>query len=159
MFRPELIEFVVTPEGRDAVRAAVFDMLAGDARKGPRGELSLKLLRVLAPEFTEGSAEGHHKTHFEIGKIYNRQHDIHGRFGGQGQGGISTPAGAPVIFLFTGETGEQYGYKDGWSASMMFFGTRVRANWEICCSFAGTARYGTMLPVARSRGHFLFHTP
>jgi 5-methylcytosine-specific restriction protein A len=28
------------------------------------------------------------------------------------QGGISTPKSAPLIFLFTGETGDQYGYHD-----------------------------------------------
>ena len=32
---------------------------------------------------------------FEVGKIYNRRKDIYGRFGGQGQGGISTPKKAP----------------------------------------------------------------
>ena len=44
---------------------------------------------------------------FEIGKIYSRRTDIHARFGGQQQGGISTPASSPIIFLFTGESGEQ----------------------------------------------------
>jgi 5-methylcytosine-specific restriction protein A len=55
------------------------------------------------------------ETPFEVGKIYDRQRDIHARFKGQEQGGISTPAGTPFIFLFTGETGEQYGYKDHWT--------------------------------------------
>jgi hypothetical protein len=49
---------------------------------------------------------------FELGRTYNRRDDIHARFGGQRQGGISTPSGVPYIFLFTGESGEQYGY--GW---------------------------------------------
>ena len=46
---------------------------------------------------------------FDVGKIYDRQRDIHSRFKGQQQGGISTPADCPFIILFTGETGEQYG--------------------------------------------------
>ncbi len=50
---------------------------------------------------------------FEIGKVYNRRADIHGPFGGQQQGGISTPSKHHFIFLFTGDTGEQYGYSDG----------------------------------------------
>jgi 5-methylcytosine-specific restriction protein A len=50
---------------------------------------------------------------YEINKVYNRRLHIHGKYGGQQQGGICTPANAPFIFLFTGETGEQYGYKDG----------------------------------------------
>jgi 5-methylcytosine-specific restriction enzyme A len=50
---------------------------------------------------------------FEPGGIYNRVRHIHDVYGGQRQGGISTPRTAPLIFLFTGETGEQYGYSDG----------------------------------------------
>jgi 5-methylcytosine-specific restriction protein A len=50
---------------------------------------------------------------FEEGKVYRRR-AIHQVYKGQEQGGISTPSEHPVIFLFTGETGQQYGYKDGW---------------------------------------------
>jgi 5-methylcytosine-specific restriction protein A len=55
---------------------------------------------------------------FERGRIYNRRDEIHEKFGGQGQGGISTPRATPAIFLFTGETGEQYGYRDGPSSGL-----------------------------------------
>jgi 5-methylcytosine-specific restriction protein A len=51
---------------------------------------------------------------FEIGKLYNRRRDIHGRFGGQQQGGISTPSNEPFIFLFTGDSGQEFGYSDHW---------------------------------------------
>ncbi len=37
---------------------------------------------------------------FEVGKEYKRSTDIHGVYGGQAQGGISTPKSYPVIFLF-----------------------------------------------------------
>ncbi len=57
---------------------------------------------------------------FVIGRDYSRRADIHGRFGGQTQGGISTPADAPFIFLFTGRTGGQYGYEDGWRDEDIF---------------------------------------
>lgn len=50
---------------------------------------------------------------FEAGSTYNRVRHIHDVYGGQRQGGISTPKSAPLIFLFTGETGDQYGYHDG----------------------------------------------
>jgi 5-methylcytosine-specific restriction protein A len=63
----------------------------------------------------------HHE--FEIGKVYNRRQDIHARFGGQSRGGISTPANCPFIFLFTGDTGQQYGYRDGWSKENVFLYT------------------------------------
>lgn len=51
---------------------------------------------------------------FETGKNYSRRDDIHGQFGGQQQGGISTPSGHPFIFLFKGSSGGQFGYEDGW---------------------------------------------
>ncbi len=57
---------------------------------------------------------------FEVGNIYNRQQDIHQVFGGQERGGIATPDGVPYVFLFTGETGEQYGYSDGWRPDGIF---------------------------------------
>lgn len=49
---------------------------------------------------------------FHVGKLYNRRRDLHGRFGGQQQGGMSTPKAHPVIFLFTGEGGAEHGYRD-----------------------------------------------
>lgn len=49
---------------------------------------------------------------FEIGALYNRTRDIHEVFGGQKQGGISTPSDSEFIFLFTGEAGKAHGYDD-----------------------------------------------
>lgn len=60
---------------------------------------------------------------FEVGRIYNRQREIHEVYGGQRQGGISTPSEWPFIFLFTGESGEQYGYGDGWDENGVFLYT------------------------------------
>jgi len=50
---------------------------------------------------------------FEIGQVYRRS-EIHKNYAGQQQGGISTPANYKLIFLFTGESGTQHGYSDGW---------------------------------------------
>ena len=44
-------------------------------------------------------------------------------YGGQRQGGISTPSGRPYIFLFTGESGKQYGYEDGWQSDEVYIFT------------------------------------
>jgi len=52
---------------------------------------------------------------FEKEKIYNRRDDLHKKCGGQMQAGISTPSKHNFIMLFTITTGEQYGYKDGWT--------------------------------------------
>jgi 5-methylcytosine-specific restriction protein A len=56
---------------------------------------------------------------FDQRRIYRRR-DLHDQFGGQRQGGISTPRQHPLIFLFTGESGEQYGYHDGWELDGTF---------------------------------------
>jgi len=49
---------------------------------------------------------------FEIGATYSRRDDIHAKFGGQRQGGISTPTESEFVFLFTGEAGQKHGYHD-----------------------------------------------
>jgi len=49
---------------------------------------------------------------FELDAPYNRIRDIHDVYGGQRQGGISTPNDSEFIFLFTGEAGEKHGYRD-----------------------------------------------
>lgn len=51
---------------------------------------------------------------FTEGVEYSRARDVHEQYGGQTQGGISTPSGKPYIFIFTGKSGEQHGYADGW---------------------------------------------
>ena len=49
---------------------------------------------------------------FEAGRYYSRKRDVHGVYEGQRQGGMSTPARYPFIFLFTGAGGEAHGYRD-----------------------------------------------
>lgn len=56
---------------------------------------------------------------FIEGQTLPRAH-LHARFGGQMQGGISTPRDADVILLFTGESGERYGYRDGWTEAGVY---------------------------------------
>lgn len=51
---------------------------------------------------------------FKVGALYHRRDEIHARFGGQRQGGISTPKDSPVVILFTGEAGATHGYRDRW---------------------------------------------
>ncbi|MEK0414535.1 MAG: hypothetical protein RL070_2023 [Bacteroidota bacterium] len=52
-------------------------------------------------------------------QIYKRS-DIHDQYGGNRQGGISPSAKFPFIFIFSGKSGEQYGYKDGWDNPNIF---------------------------------------
>lgn len=56
--------------------------------------------------------ERHSAPHFQVGQVYNRKLDITGRYGGSGQSGIAPSVQSPAIFLFTGDSGHRYGYKD-----------------------------------------------
>jgi 5-methylcytosine-specific restriction enzyme A len=57
---------------------------------------------------------------FIPGQIYHRRSEIHGPYGGQQQGGMSTPSAIPCIFLFTGESGTYQGYQDQWISKDTF---------------------------------------
>ncbi|MFW9880254.1 MAG: HNH endonuclease [Candidatus Thorarchaeota archaeon] len=59
---------------------------------------------------------------FNLGELYRRE-KIHDRYGGQRQQGISIPSGKNYIFLFTGESGKQYGYQDEWTDNGQFLYT------------------------------------
>ena len=52
--------------------------------------------------------------------IYNRRNDIHAIYRGNWQSGISTSATHPYIFIFSGKSGHQHGYKDGWDNPKVF---------------------------------------
>jgi len=60
------------------------------------------------------------KLPFEVGALYHRKDQIHAIFGGQEQGGISTPKNHPVIIAFTGEAGVSHGYHDFWDDQQIF---------------------------------------
>jgi 5-methylcytosine-specific restriction protein A len=57
---------------------------------------------------------------FERGRRYKRQADIHEPFGGSRQSGIAPSTQAPAIFIFTGESGEQFGYEDSFDNNGVF---------------------------------------
>lgn len=58
---------------------------------------------------------------FVLGRVYRRWPDLNIPFGGGRQGGISDSARTPVTFLFTGESGERYGYADRFDDEGTFF--------------------------------------
>lgn len=51
---------------------------------------------------------------FTPGAVYDRKTEINGPFGGSLQSGIAPSATYPAIFLFTGDSGAQFGYTDDW---------------------------------------------
>jgi 5-methylcytosine-specific restriction protein A len=67
---------------------------------------------------------------FVVGRVYDRRRDIHEPFGGSRQSGISTSRQVPVIFIFTGGSGERYGYGDTFSEEgvLMYSGEGQRGD-------------------------------
>lgn len=53
------------------------------------------------------------KTLFTIGQRYHRQTQLHDKFGGNRQSGISPCSKHPIIFLFHSASGKESGYQDG----------------------------------------------
>jgi 5-methylcytosine-specific restriction protein A len=60
------------------------------------------------------------KSPFIPEQIYNRRKDIHAIYGGNWQSGISPSANHPYIFIFSGKSGHQHGYEDGWDNPNVF---------------------------------------
>ena len=63
----------------------------------------------------------HAAPHFEIDRTYDRWPEINDPYGGSRQSGISASRQTAAIFLFTGESGEQYGYKDHFDEHGVFW--------------------------------------
>lgn len=56
---------------------------------------------------------------FIPGQLYKRS-ELHDQYGGNRQSGITTTTHHPYIFIFSGKTGSQYGYLDGWDNEDVF---------------------------------------
>jgi len=67
---------------------------------------------------------------FTEGQVYKRS-EIHDRYGGNRQSGICPSARAPYIFVFTGSSGVQYGYKDEWLNQDIFSYTGEGQNGDM----------------------------
>jgi len=52
-----------------------------------------------------------------------RRRELHKKFGGQTQGGISTPSKGQLVILITGDSGKQHGYSDEWTDDGVFLYT------------------------------------
>lgn len=114
-------KYAVSREGRlyppkhilsEATGISTADFSGGEQTNRVFEQLGFEVIKLWlkrAPAFVEGT-------------VYRRS-ALHQQFGGQQQGGISTPSQYDMIMLFTGETGEQYGYSDGWSDDGVFLYT------------------------------------
>jgi 5-methylcytosine-specific restriction protein A len=52
--------------------------------------------------------------------VYSRRKDIHAIYGGNWQSGICPSSKFPFIFIFSGKSGKQHGYKDEWENENIF---------------------------------------
>ncbi len=91
---------------------------------------------------------------FTPNRTYNRRADLHAPYGGQQQGGISTPKGHPFIFLFSGGSGKAHGYNDGFidDGAFRYFGEGQRGDMKFQ---AGNRAIRDHAKVGKSL--FLFH--
>lgn len=53
-------------------------------------------------------------------QVYHRRNDIHAIYGGNWQSGICPSISYPYIFIFSGKSGHQHGYQDGWDNPNVF---------------------------------------
>ncbi len=53
-------------------------------------------------------------------QLYNRRLDIHAEYGGNMQSGICPSSRYPYIFIFSGKSGHQHGYRDEWENPNVF---------------------------------------
>lgn len=60
------------------------------------------------------------KIPFIPGKVYHRRNEVHSLYGGNWQGGICPSSKYPYIFIFSGKSGHQHGYQDGWDNPNVF---------------------------------------
>lgn len=79
----------------------------------------LEKLGLTVVELPQGDSEL--VLHFTLGAVYDRATEINGPFGGSQQNGISVSATHPSIFIFSGESGKQYGYADGWDNGVYLY--------------------------------------
>ncbi|WP_122665933.1 hypothetical protein [Pseudomonas viridiflava] len=122
--------------------------IRGDGKLCPAKKIISLATDIAARDFTrDRSTNGDSRAHkyeiadlrktpkldFAKGETYDRQTEIHGPFGGSSQSGIAPSNKAPVVFLFSGESGEQYGYT-------------AEVNAHGVYSYAGKGQVGEMMP-------------
>lgn len=121
-------------------RSNTYDVVHGGKTYAPKAVVGIAAELATGIEYFPGDFEGGKETQcmkiltqfgiewrrkdggseFVSGGVYRRRVDIHARYGGQEQGGISTPKDTPYVFLFTGESGTAHGYEDGWTTEGVF---------------------------------------
>lgn len=125
--------------------------------RSTNGYLESRGFKVVTLDHGELPAPGELPT-FEIGLAYKRSTEITGRFGGSPQSGIAPSSQAPAVFLFTGDSGEKFGYTDRFDdATGVFFytGEGQKGDMEMTrgnAAIANHASEGRALHVFRAQG-------
>lgn len=95
-------------------------------------------------------------TKFKVGAIYIRT-NIHDRYGGQRQVGISVLKDYPMILLFGGMLGRQHGYENGFQddGSFWYYGQGQRGDMKLTganLALANHSKYGKSLHLFQAIG-------
>lgn len=97
----------IQPEWKHRVRTVQQDL----RRESPSRVKRLNEKWYYGPREIEVTPIPDDSSDFEIGKFYNRW-ELHDVWGGQRYSGITTPKDNPLLFVFTGKSGDNYGYED-----------------------------------------------
>jgi 5-methylcytosine-specific restriction protein A len=117
-------KFALTYEGRLyppkkiislATGVPVSDFYGGYPSNSYLENMGFDVVPLERPEISETAPS------FEIGRVYDRWPEINDPYGGSRQSGISASRKSDAIFLFTGESGQQYGYKDHFDERGVFW--------------------------------------
>lgn len=98
---------------------------------------------------------------FVVGQEYVRR-EIHSQYKGSSQSGISPCRDHPMIFLFTGASGEQYGYEDRWHDGVFWYtgegriGDMQLTRGNLAITRAAARRRALLLFEQKSRGRARF---
>lgn len=95
---------------------------------------------------------------FQVGALYSRKTDIHDRFGGRRQQGISMSKDSPFVIVFTGDAGKLHGYADEWDEDGVFhyYGEGQSGDMTMTAGNRAVDRHlldGKRLLVFKSLGH------
>ncbi|WP_230684362.1 HNH endonuclease [Burkholderia cepacia] len=101
-----------------ATGVPVAQLTGGRQTNSYLGKLSFRVIRLRGTEPQVGEVPA-----FIVGQKYRRSEDVTGKYGGSGQSGIAPSNQSKAVFLFTGDSGEQYGYVDRFDESNCFLYT------------------------------------
>ena len=122
-----------------AIAGVAFGKQHGNVLKAKdfSGGIATVVPTLLKLGFSASQAQ-HPVNDLTIDSVYFRK-DLIEQYGGQLQRGIWTPKEFPVIFIFSGKSGEAYGYEDGWTEDGIYKYTGEGQSGDMSFSQSGNS--------------------